>query len=270
MVHENCCQARYRTSRAAKDTPLYIYLNRAECRSLAGGHHDVLRGSQRAETGIYEGIYGPASKLTATKSGTRTTLKIISRLASESRTSGRAQAVSIGGLLSDVSPFSIPDAENLITAKIDQKVEVSNPGSSGDQNAILLRLMSSLCSKIEKLDSGIEKGNTAIIHALSKTRPSSQPIILHPPFYKTTTPATEDSAGSSVARRYAKAVRQKEQEMDPEKLDYEEEHKDEEMIDNEGEYEEEWSDYDEWGTSDRRVPSKKGSCPRKKKNTTSS
>ena len=167
----------------------------------------MLRGSQRAETGIYEGIYGPTGKLTAAKSGTCTTPVIISRLASDNRASDHAQAVTSGELLSDVSPFSIPDAENLITTKIDQKVEVANSGSSGtDQNTILLRLMPSLCNKIEKLDSGVEKGNTVIIHALSKTISPSQPSILHPPSYETMTPATEDSAFSSRARKHAKAV----------------------------------------------------------------
>ena len=55
MVHENCCRARYRPSRAGKNAPYYICLNRSECRSLAGGQHPVLRGCQRAEPGVYEG-----------------------------------------------------------------------------------------------------------------------------------------------------------------------------------------------------------------------
>ena len=163
MVHKHCCQARYRTSRASKDTPLYICLNKSECCSLTGRHQPVLRDSQRAEPRINEGIYGPVGKLTAAKSGTHTTPAIISRLTSDNRASDRAQAVTIGELSSDVSPFSIPDAKNLITAEIDQKVEVANSGSSGtDQNAILFRLMPSFCNKIEKLDSGIDKGNTAL------------------------------------------------------------------------------------------------------------
>ena len=106
--------------------------------------------------------------------------------------------------------------------------------------------MSSLCNKIEKLNSEIEKGNTAIIHALSKTRLPSQPSILHPPSYETTTPVTEDSDFLSVAQKHAKAVGQKEHEMKPEEVEYEEEHEDEEGIINEEEEDEDgWSYYDE-------------------------
>ena len=55
----------------AKDAPYYVCLNKAQCRSLAGGNHAVLRGGHRAEPGVYEGVYGPTGKLTAAKSGTR-------------------------------------------------------------------------------------------------------------------------------------------------------------------------------------------------------
>ena len=41
----------------------------------------MLRGEQRVETGVYEGIHGPTGKLFAEKSGTYTTLATIKRLA---------------------------------------------------------------------------------------------------------------------------------------------------------------------------------------------
>ena len=147
-----------------------------------------------------------------------------------------------------MSPFSIPDAKNLLTAAINQKGGTFNPGNSGDQNAILLRLMSSLYNKIKKLDSGIEKGNTAIIHVLAKTRPTAQQSILHPPTF-TTTPATDDLAVSLVARRHKKAVRQRGEAPDMEEVEYEDERENEEIIDEEEEDEKGYSDNNDWGVN---------------------
>ena len=103
MVHEHCCRARYRPSRAAKDTPFLICLNKSECRSLAGGLHPLLRGCQRAEPGVYHGVYGPSGKLTAARDGTRSSPDALSKLATEARNLNRAHAATIGGLLSDAS-----------------------------------------------------------------------------------------------------------------------------------------------------------------------
>ena len=71
MVHDNCCRARYRKSRSVPEAPYLICLNKYDCRSLAGGHHPVLRGCQRAKPGVYEGVYSPSGKLTAAKARTR-------------------------------------------------------------------------------------------------------------------------------------------------------------------------------------------------------
>ena len=154
MVHENCCRARYRPSRVAKDAPYYVCLNKAGCRSLAGGNHSVLRGGHRAEPGVYEGVYRPTGKLTAANAGTKTTTASTSRLAAEKRASDRAHATTIGGLLddvslassknqehasgrtkglstSDVSPFLTSDAKKLMTPAIDQAVEGINSGGVG-------------------------------------------------------------------------------------------------------------------------------------------
>ena len=202
MVHENCCRARYRPSRVSKGTPFYVCLNKSDCRSLAGGQHAILRGGHRAVPGVYRGVYGPSGKLLAAKAGTQTTPATIEKLAAETRESDRAQAATIGKLSADMCSFSIPDTENLFaTAEIDPEVEGPNPTNFGTkQNTILLRLMSSLCDKIDKLDSGIENGNTAIIQALTTARPPSQSI-LHPPSFTTT--MTEEEAISSMARKHA-------------------------------------------------------------------
>ena len=113
-------------------------------------------------------------------------------------------------------PLSVSDAEDLMTPAIDQTVEDIHSGDPGtnlkqDSNAILLKLMSSLCQKIERLDSGIERGNTAIIQALqtTKTRPPSKPGILRPPSFDATT-VDEDTTVSSVARNHARATRNEE------------------------------------------------------------
>ena len=88
-VHKDCCRARYRPSRTAKDAPFYLCLNKATCRSLAGGNHAVLRGGHRAEPGVYKGVYGPSGKLLAAEAGTRITPEAVEREAAESRASDR-------------------------------------------------------------------------------------------------------------------------------------------------------------------------------------
>ena len=149
MVHENRCRARYRKSRSALDAQYLICLNNSDCRSLAGGRHSLLRSSQRADPGVYEGVYGANRKLLAAKAGTCHTPQTLSRLASEARNSNRSQAADIGELSSDVaqnkpgvvsegrassrhqvtdqeevppsdvSPFTISEAEKLLTPDCD-------------------------------------------------------------------------------------------------------------------------------------------------------
>ena len=195
MVHEQCCRARYRPSRVAKDKPLYICLNKATCRSLVDLQHPVLRGGQRAEPGEYEGVYCHSGKLVAAKSGNRTTPMTVERFASESRESDRAQAEAFeglkppGGLLSS-GKLVILSAETLASSELDQEVEGFNSGMSGaPNNVIFLQLVK---DKIEKLDTGMEKrdqANTTGLQALADSvtmkAEKKVTIILHPPTHKT-------------------------------------------------------------------------------------
>ena len=49
QVHEGCCRAMYRPSKAGKDAGMYICLNKASCRShYEGRDHSILRGGHRA------------------------------------------------------------------------------------------------------------------------------------------------------------------------------------------------------------------------------
>ena len=78
VVHENCCRAHYKSSTAPKNAPYHICLNKSTCRSLYGGtDHSILRGGQRAEPGVYEGLYSTKGKLFCAKAGTRTTARAI-------------------------------------------------------------------------------------------------------------------------------------------------------------------------------------------------
>ena len=182
MVTENCCRARYCPSRVAKDAPFYICLNKSSCRSLAGGHHPVLRGGHRADPGVYEGIYGPRGKLVAAQAGTRHTHANTERMAEESRASNRAQADAIGGLTSGGSAiFSTPDTQDLYSSEKDQEGEVFNAGSlEVDKDTIFLKLMSSLVNKIKKMEVGIKINNTAILQAFKENiERMTRPGILH-------------------------------------------------------------------------------------------
>ena len=287
MVKENHCRARYRKSRSAADAPYLICLNKSDCRSLAGGRHPVLRGCQRAEPGVYEGVYSSIGKLTAARSGTRSSIQSLAKSDSDTRASNRAQAASIGELSSDmaqkepgfssetrastrpqvtdpdaltrdVSPFTIPEAERLLTPELDQIVEDRNVGSNlgNNQNAMLLTLMSSLCDKIEKLDSGIAEGNTSIIRELSKAR---APSILHRASFASNTATGDGSPVSSVARRHAQAA--EDTEMLPEHLrdGYNPFDEEEEIVEvgNEGDLA--WDDHVEDGDIDTRSPPIPGS-----------
>ena len=201
-VHETCCRARYRVSRASKDSPYCICLNKSTCRSLAGGQHPVLRGGQRADPGIYEGIFSARGKLLAAKSGTRCTPASIKKVFVERRGSDRTQATAIKGLSFEDPPgglssgglsrssLSISQAEDLV-AEMDQEFEGDVSGAleknPTGHNATFLGVLSSLVKQIEKLDDGLKKrdaANTTILHELKETsgrEDRGRRGILHPP-----------------------------------------------------------------------------------------
>lgn len=122
--------------------------------------------------------------------------------ASEARASSHPQVTDQDVSSSDVSPFTIPKDEKLLTPELDQTLEDRNleRNSGIDQNAMLLKLMSSLCDKIEKLDSGIAEGNTSIICELSKYK---NPSILHRPSFSHQSTTEEEPPVSSVAQKHA-------------------------------------------------------------------
>jgi len=236
-VAESRCRASYRKHRSDPKAPYLICLGRADCRRRYGGQHPVLRTESRAEAGLYKGVYDSNGKLLAAKSGTRTTPATLAtsqaKLAAEKLASDRAQASMIGGLSDDVSlpslkdpsrgsdrdqggvqradgfPLSISDAEDLLAPASDQTVGNKNSGSVLDlsgQNTALLKLMSSLCQKIEDLGTGIEKGNSTIIQALgeSKTTPPTKPSALRAASFNND---DERAAIASTARKHATAAR---------------------------------------------------------------
>ena len=164
MVHEDCCRAHYRPSRVPKGTPLYICLNKSTCRSLAGGKHQVLRSGQRAVPGAYEGIFSSSGKLLAAKSDSRSTTEAVEQVISAVRASDRAQVEAIQGLTAEElsegglsCQISVSQAEDLVSAELDQEAGDDNSGVLADKNAMLLGLLSSLVKKIERLDEGMAK-----------------------------------------------------------------------------------------------------------------
>ena len=127
---------------------------------------------------------------------------------------------------------------------VDQKI---------DQNAMLLKLMSSLCLKIEDLGSGIEKGNATIIKALGMTTTTvrSKPSALRPSSYAASI-ADERTAATSTAN-YATSVREGDTQLEGGKED---------TKDEQGKQEEEddgWPCSDpDWGPYDPSRKSSKG------------
>ena len=209
-VHDNCCRVTYRPSKASKESATYICLNKSSCRSQYGGRdHSILRGGHRATSGIYEGIYGQTGKLLAAKAGSRTSVGVLDRAREESRASDRAYAATMGGrnvrLEEDAVSFSVSDAEGDLTAKsADNVSEAPNP--STDKDSKLLDLMSALFSRIDKLESGMEKRNTAIHQSQrTSTERTVPPSILRSQVKVRGTRNTD--AISSVARNHASSVR---------------------------------------------------------------
>ena len=73
QVSEDRCRVRYRKSRAQPTDPYLVCLNGSNCRRKYGGHHPMLRKTQRAEPGIYEGVFNANGRLTAAKYETHVT-----------------------------------------------------------------------------------------------------------------------------------------------------------------------------------------------------
>ena len=217
MVHENCCRAIYRPSRMAKDSTDYICLNKTQCRSLAGGTHQVLREKQRAAPGVYAGRYGKNGKLVAALVGTLTDPATLDTIADERRRADRSQALSLSGLTSGLdrsteetvtlgglsdAKLTLSDAESLVASEIDQEGgRVSHGSTNSSKEDILLKLMSSLVDKIEKLDSGLsqrDREHTTILRTLmTPTIDTTTASILRP--------ATYTDPVSGVAQRHAAA-----------------------------------------------------------------
>ena len=223
VVHEKCCRARYRKSRAGPNDPFLICLNKSTCRSLAGGNHAVLRGGQRAEPGTYVGIFSRNGKLLAAKSGTRSTPENLKATVESIRESDRAQAAAIDGLTAEGfdggllgSKLSIQQAENLVTES-DQEVggDVSgiSAGNPSGNHAMFLDVLSSLVSRIEKLDDRLTKtdmANTTILREMKTKRDEEAEMtkgILKDSKWDTRSRAREQEAVSSVASRHATATR---------------------------------------------------------------
>ena len=111
------------------------------------------------------------------------------------------------------SNFSIQQAKNLISGEIDHEVGKEPNGTSADQSAIFLGLLSSLVKQIEKLDSVLakrERENTTILRESkadrgTTTAESQANSIIHPPGDQTSG-RTEDCVESSVASRHAAAM----------------------------------------------------------------
>ena len=235
MVLEDSCRAVYRGSRRAKDLPFYVCLNNAECRSLAGGKHSFLRTQKRAEPGVYEGVYGKNGKLVAAQDGTRTTPESLSKIATERRQSDRAQALglqdltsglerstetsTVGGLLN--SKLTQSEAEDLVATEIDQGgggdiLESANPSKED----LLLRIMSSLVDKIDRLDSGLtrrDNENTTILRSLmgptdkaERSTATGHDSILRPATFNAEEPVSSTAQKHAAAgRRATKATKAK-------------------------------------------------------------
>jgi len=149
----------------------------------------------------------------AAKSGTLSTAKAVEQSTNEIRASDRAQVEAIQGLTSNEPPgglscqnLSLSHAEDLVTAELDQEVEVKKSKAPADQNAQFLGLLSSLVTRIEQLDDKMarqDNEHTTILRELrseikGKATDRVPKGILHPPSKR-----TEESAVSSVARRHA-------------------------------------------------------------------
>ena len=216
-VHENCCRARYRKSRADPNDPFLICLNKSTCRSLAGGNHAVLRGGQRAEPGTYEGSFSRTGRLLAAKAGTRTTPESLKLAAENIRNSDRAQAAAIQGLTKEKiggglssSKFLIQKAQTL-TAESDQEAGGDVSGSlaenPSENNAIFLDVLSSLVNQIEQLDARLTKTDTmnlTIYRELEVEREKNRErteSILKAPSYQ----SKDREPVSLVAEKYAAA-----------------------------------------------------------------
>ena len=266
MVPEDCCRAKYRPVKAANDSPFYVCLNKSTCRSLAGGQHPVLREEHRTEPGVYKGIYGPKGKLLAAESGTRTSPARVEELVKEQRASDRDQAKILENLTpvsGSASVFSVPDAEKIATAEIDQEEGDRKSGIKSDQ---FLDLMSSLVNKIEQMDLNMAKRdreNTTTLREIQSKKSTAResksrneyPGILHP---STRTSSTREEAISSVATKHAATMKEHEDQGETRSkkkkpFDLMEETFSDEAVEVGQDRDLGWSDYDEWGVIDRRA-----------------
>ena len=275
MVHENCCRARYRPSTAPKSAPYNICLNKSTCRSLYGGtDHSILRGGQRAESGVYEGVYSKGGKLLCAKAGTRTTVRAMELQANASRASDRAHAASLNVCPSDPPPFSISAAEDQLTSEGDGEQILETSGANlTAKDTMFLNLLSSLCQKVDSLGKKSEAGQDGHGNqhdAQSRTNPS----ILRRSKEKGT---KDNEAISSVAQRHDQATRTRTKAKSKAKakhtgyedtsLDEGEEEslnefgsdEDTSIVEVGDEGDRGWSDYDEDGFIDCRPVRKKGS-----------
>ena len=217
-VNEDCCRASYRKSRALPDNPYLVCLNASTCRAKYGGLHTVLRRTQRAEPGIYEGVFGTNGKLRAAKYSTWLTTMSMKEAEDRVQESDRAQAQGIedltggdemGGLLS--SYFSVSQAKS--GTHPDQDVEgvasgffatnLIGPKNPLGSEAQFLEVISSLVRRIEVLDGRLADSNQAntTTNKPSTNNLSSATSILRPPRSRGYTGTSDRDLISLVAQR---------------------------------------------------------------------
>ena len=162
----------------------------------------------RAKFGVYQWSYGKTGKLLAAQAGTCLVSEDLDRRVNESQPSDRAQDTSMFRL-DEMPPLSISAAEDLLSTIVHKKMGASFGVIPTVKDDMLLKLMSSFCVKINSLNKGIERSNTAIIRAVGgvmKERSSHSSILQAT---NNTRKVTEDNGLSLVVRRHAAATRKK-------------------------------------------------------------
>ena len=271
MVPSNCCRAMYKPSTVSKGSKYLICLNKESCRSLYGGKdHSALRGQRRADPGIYEGVYGKSGKLLSAKAGTLTTALELKQRSEMSRASDRSRVATMEILNRESPSFSISAADDQTIEDADGKVEEVLDTISGEsptaKDAIFVKLLSSLCQKIDSIGTelsnsrrhGNQQGSSA---ASDRVNPS----ILRPPRSSRRTTQGTDIASAAKWYKDRASARMVDEVEDHEDIDETEEG----MIVESDESDSGSREGGEWSEMEKRTPrskdSRRGSRKGKKK-----
>ena len=163
---EDSCRAIYKHKSHPKGARSYICIHGENCGKRIGGYHTKLQERKRAASGYYKGLYENGN-LKAALHGTFLSDDEVEKLKAQAKTSDRNQARAISAIGMENAPeLSGFTSDKVPTPNLDDQANPSTPVSDKapalkpHDQAELLKMMNSLCIRLDSIEKAQSKSKT--------------------------------------------------------------------------------------------------------------